>query len=120
MSNDHQGAPQSYDQIEIKEFKSSIPPHLLGKLSDSDRWLVETMSRLQNQNNWLVTTAVTIKRNVLDCDRRISDVRRDVSMLSDWKQLMTGKWGVIAVIAVIVVPVVLKFVLDLLWHLWKI
>jgi hypothetical protein len=118
MSSDNQN---SYETLEPpKEFKSSIPPHLLEKLSDSDRWLVETMSRLENQNNWMLGGLLRVNKDVLDCDRRLIGIRKDVSTISDWKQLMSGKWAVIGVVTVIVLPVVLKFVLDLLWHLWKI
>lgn len=118
MSSDNQNEPQSYELIEPpKEFRSSIPPHLLEKLSDSDRWLVETMSRLENQNNWMVQAILRVNKDVLDCDRRVTSVRKDVSTISDWKQLMTGKWAVIGVIVVIVVPVVIKAILDHLWHL---
>lgn len=119
MSTENQNV-QTYELLEPPEFKSSIPPHLLGKLSDSDRWLVETMSRLENQNNWLVGAVKRVNKDTLDCDRRIIGVRKDVSTISDWKQLMTGKWAIIGVITMIVVPVLLKFLLDGLWHLWKI
>jgi hypothetical protein len=118
MSSDNQN---SYETIEPpQEFKSSIPPHLLEKLSDSDRWLVETMSRLENQNNWMMNAIRRVNKDVMDVDRRVINVGKDVSILSEWKQLMSGKWAVIACVILIVIPVALKFVLDLIWHLWKI
>jgi hypothetical protein len=119
MSDNNQTAPRSYEVIEVKEFKSSIPPHLLGKLSDSDRWLVETMSKLENQNNWLVTAILKINKDVLDCDRRISDTRKDVSTLAEWKQIISGKWAVVGVLGLLALSVVFKFLFDALWHLWK-
>ncbi len=119
MSNEQPSAPRAYELLEIREFKSSIPPHLLGKLSESERYLVETMSRLENQNNWLVNALLKVNKDVLDCDRRITETNRNVATVSDWKQLMSGKWAVLAAISLILLSVLAKFLLDALWHLLK-
>ena len=119
MSNEQSNAPRAYELLELREFRSSIPPHLLGKLTESDRYLVETVSKLENQNNWLTSAVLKINKDVLDCDRRITDTCRDVTGILDWKQLISGKWAAVTVIGVIVLSALLKFVFDALWHLLK-
>jgi len=119
MSNEQSSAPRAYELLELREFKSTIPPHLLGKLSESERYLVETMSRLENQNNWLVSALLKVNKDVLDCDRRITEINKTVATLSDWKQLISGKWAVVAALGLVVLSALLKMVFDALWHLLK-
>jgi hypothetical protein len=119
-----------YVQLEVPEFKSTIPAHLLGKLSDSERFMVETMSKLENQSDFLVKAATQGNRENLDIDSRLSvlegwkekmgtgepvvaDMVIKVNKLWDWHQMLSGKWAVIWALAIIVVPIVLKLLLDL-------
>jgi len=119
-----------YDQLAPKEFHSTIPAHLLTNLPDDERFMVETMSKLENQFGWLSEGLVKTNNAAVDLDERVTDLektQRDsaarlaaaekledkVNKLWDWKQLFTGKWGVIAAIAIVVLPLVLKFLLDL-------
>jgi hypothetical protein len=119
-----------YVQLEVPEFKSTIPAHLLGKLSDSERFMVETMSKLENQSDFLVKAAMQGNRENLDIDSRLTvleswkervgvgepvmaDVVDKVKKLWDWHQMFSGRWGVIWALALIVVPIVLKLLIDL-------
>lgn len=119
-----------YVQLEVPEFKSTIPAHLLGKLSDSERFMVETMSKLENQSDFLVKAAMQGNRENLDIDSRLSvlelwkekmgtgepvmaDVVDKVRKLWDWHQMFSGKWAVIWALALIVIPVLLKLAIDL-------
>lgn len=119
-----------YVQLEVPEFKSTIPAHLLGKLSDSERFMVETMSKLENQSDFLVKAAMQGNRENLDIDSRLSvlegwkekmgtgesvvaDMVTKVNKLWDWHQMLSGKWAVIWALAIIVVPIGLKLLLDL-------
>jgi len=119
-----------YVQLEVPEFKSTIPNHLLGKLSDSERFMVETMSKLENQSDFLVKAALESNRENLDIDSRLSvlegwkekqgtgepimvDVVAKVQKLWDWHQMFSGKWAVIWTLALIVIPIVLKLLIDL-------
>jgi len=119
MSNEQSNAPRAYELLELREFKSTIPPHLLGKLSESERYIVETLSRLENQNNWLVSALLKVNKDVLDCDRRINEIKKDVSIISDWKQLISGKWAVLAALGLIIASASVKLIFDALWHLLK-
>lgn len=118
-----------YVQLEVPEFKSTIPAHLLGKLSDSERFMVETMSKLENQSDFLVKAAMQGNRENLDIDSRlqvlevwkekqgasepnISTLVDKVNKLWDWHQMFSGKWAVIWALALIVIPIVLKVLID--------
>jgi hypothetical protein len=120
-----------YVQLAVPEFKSTIPAHLLGKLSDSERFMVETMSKLENQSDFLVKAAMQGNRENLDIDGRLSvleewkdktgnveptmaDVLVKVQKLWDWHLLLSGKWAVIWTLALIVIPIGLKLLIDYL------
>ena len=47
-----------YTPLEVPEFNSTIPPHLLGKLTEQERYLVETLSKMEQQNTWLINSVV--------------------------------------------------------------
>jgi len=123
-------AKHHYDQLALREFRSTIPPHLLANLPDDERFMVETMSKLENQFGWLSEGLVKTNGAAIDLDERVSTLESNqreatarlavmekqedkVNKLWDWKQLFTGKWGVIAAIAIVVLPLLLKFLLDL-------
>lgn len=123
MSDSH------YEPIQEREFKSTIPGHLLDKLSENERYMVQTMSRLENQSDWLAGTIRGMNRAVIDLDRRASaledwqtkagpkindmeSVSHQVRTLWDWRNNFTGKTGVALLAVTITVPVVLKFILD--------
>lgn len=120
-----------YDLLDVPEFKSTIPNHLLGKLSDSERFMVETMSKLENQSDFLVKAAIQGNRYCLDSDARLAvlevwkekqgtgepimaDVVTKVQKLWDWQQMFSGKWAVVWALALIVIPIVLKLLVDLI------
>lgn len=118
-----------YVQLEVPEFKSTIPAHLLGKLSDSERFMVETMSKLENQSDFLVKVAMQSNRENIDVDSRLmvlevwkekagtsepalADVVLKVRQLWDWHLMFSGKWAAVWVLVLLVVPVLLKTVID--------
>jgi len=122
-----------YQPLQVKEFKSSIPQHILAKLSDGERYMVETMSKLENQGDWLIET-IQVQHSALreldlrqtgtekwksEAEHRIVTVEKtstDSSVLAekvwDWKNLMTGRWAILFWLATILIPVALKFLLD--------
>lgn len=97
-----------YETLAVPEFKSVIPPHLLGKLTDSDRYLVETLSRMEQQNTWLIVAAVKANTAVIDLDTRQTKVEL-------WKERLTSKWALAIGAAIIAAPAVLKAAIDRLW-----
>ena len=63
-----------YEQIAVREFKNTIPPHLLEKLPESERWIIETMSKLESQSDWLLEIGVQGNRDIVDIGRRLEGV----------------------------------------------
>lgn len=120
-----------YEPIAPREFKSTIPAHLLANLPEDERFMVETMSKLEGQFNWLADWASKNNASVLDLDERtvlLEEERKHclellnantalkdrVDKLWDWKQYFSGKWAVLAAAALIVIPLLAKFAFDAL------
>jgi hypothetical protein len=99
-----------YKLLVVPEFKSTIPQPLLGKLSEQEKYLVETLSKMEQQNAWLITAVVEGNRINLEIDRRLVRLER-------WQSIFSGKWAVLVGIVILVGPVVLKTLVDLfLFH----
>lgn len=125
-----------YEPIILREFKSTIPPHLIAHLPDDERFIVETVSKLENQYAWMVENVVRNNGAALDLDERVSSLEGTgsrttarlavmegqadkVDKLWDWKQFFSGKWAILAAIGIMVIPIALKFILDLFWKWFK-
>lgn len=125
--------PGLYEPLVMREFKSTIPPHLLGKLSDGERHMVETLSKLESQYDWMFQSLVHQSRMVVDLARRqttaeewklkvdpridhgertTNELTGQVRTLWDWKNTVSGKTGILFWLATIMIPVLLKTALD--------
>lgn len=126
-----------YEQVQAREFKSSIPVHLLGKLSESERYMVETMSKLENQSDWLAAVAGQNRIILIEMEARLGSVESElgkqgktseesgrrlvemeklsekVSKLWDWKTMMSGKWAVLWALLLLVFSAGIKLLMDL-------
>lgn len=126
-----------YEPVQAREFKSSIPAHLLGKLSESERYMVETMSKLENQSDWLSTIGTQNRIILIEVSNRLGSVEDElvkqgkasddlgrrtlevekisdkVSKLWDWKTMMSGKWAVLWALLLLVFSAGIKFLMDL-------
>ena len=98
-----------YETLTVPEFKSVIPGHLLGKLSDQERYLVETLSKMEQQNSWLIVAAVKSNAATIDLDTRQARVEI-------WKERLSSKWALIFGALALLIPVILKAIID---HYWK-
>jgi len=114
-----------YEPIQSKEFTSSIPAHLLEQLTPGERYFVEAISKQENQFNWASQCILANNKAILNLDDRLNKVEDDhatlttaktyvdkVDKLWDWRNLMMGKWGIIGVIALILLPIVAKYVFE--------
>jgi len=97
-----------YQELEKPEFKSAIPPHLVNKLSEQEKYLVETLSRMEAQNEWLIKAVLEGNRSAIETDLRVQE-------LQDWKSMVSSKWAVVAAFLLICLPVLVKAILDRLW-----
>lgn len=91
--------------LEVPEFKCTIPPHLLSKLSEADRYLVEIASKMEQQNAWMVGVLRQENEANVEIDARLGKIEK-------WKDRLMSRWTMAAALAVILVPVVLKAVVD--------
>jgi hypothetical protein len=94
--------------LAVPEFKSSIPAHLLDKLTDQERYLVETLSRLEQQNNWLIVTLVGTNNATVQVEKRLSG-------LETWKMRVASRWAPVIALAAVLLPVFAKILLEKLW-----
>ncbi len=98
-----------YRTLKVPDFKSSIPAHLLGKLGDQERYIVETLSKMEQQNQWIMLATMETNLAVIELDERTGKVE-------SWKDRITSKWALVLGLVMLVVPVLLKALID---HYWK-
>ena len=89
----------------VPEFRSTIPPHLLGKMDEQQRYLVETLSKLEQQSVWVTA-------RVVDHDRDLTEMSTHVNKLAQWRSMLTSRWSMAAAVIVMVVPLILKELFD--------
>ena len=94
-----------YRTLAVPEFKSAIPAHLLGKLAEQERYLIEALSKMEQQNTWLMGAAIEANTAIIELDGRQNRVEV-------WRDRITSKWALILGSLVIVAPVVLKALFD--------
>lgn len=97
-----------YRTLHVPDFKSSIPCHLLGKLGEQERYIVETLSKMEQQNTWIMLATVEANTAVIELDERQAKVET-------WKERVTSKWAMILGIVAVLAPVVIKTVLEYYW-----
>lgn len=94
-----------YKPRPVPEFKSTIPPHVLAKLPESERYLVEMVSTMEQRGLWLSNAAVDSNTNDIEIDIR-------VARLEKWMIRLTNKWSVLGYILLIVAPVLVKYLFE--------
>ncbi len=80
------------------EFKSQIPEHLLGQMSDTDRYMLEQMSILRQHNDWSTKAHIGLDRNVRMTNGRLRRAESDIANLKDDKRSVKVGWKVIAAV----------------------
>lgn len=80
------------------EFKSQIPEHLLGQMSDTDRYMLEQMSILRQHNDWSTKAHLSIDRSVRLTNGRLRRAESDIADLKGDKHSVKVGWKVIAAI----------------------
>lgn len=130
-----------YETLALKDFRAVIPAHLLAKLPEDERFLVETVSKLESQFDWAMTGLLKANHDVLDLHSRVSALEMEgskpavrfekeqrlineqifakLNTLWDWKQFFSGKWAIIAGLALLIVGGLTKFLFDIIGKLFK-
>jgi hypothetical protein len=128
----HTRDKRHYEEVVPREFRSTIPPHLISHLPDDERFIVETVSRLENQFQWMQDNVVRNSKSTLDLDERVNALESVVAFtttrligmegqvdrvnkLWDWKQFFSGKWAILAGAGLLVAGALAKFLLDVIW-----
>lgn len=94
-----------YEPLSVPEFKSAIPAHLLGKLTDQERYLVETLSKMEQQSAWLIVACVRAGTAIIDLDTR-------QTRLEGWKDRIMSKWSLLMLAGALLIPMIVKAMFD--------
>lgn len=105
MASENENSESRYKTLTVPEFKSTIPPHVLAKLPESERYLVEMVSKMEQRDAWLIGAATSGNDAYMSLDVRVSRVEKLIERL-------TNKWSVIVYLVVMALPVVLKVLIG--------
>jgi hypothetical protein len=97
-----------YPKLEVPKFESKIPAHLLNRLSDQEKWLVETLSKIDQKADWFMAVIVRTNEIEQEIDVRLAKVER-----------FTGKWAFIGGgCAVFLTALLGTFAKSIFNHIW--
>lgn len=99
MEND--STKSRFQKLERPEFASKIPAHLVAKLDEKERWLVETLSKLDFKTDWVVDKVLESNTQQIDIDVRLQRVE-------NWKAVLSGKWALLGAIGLMVLTALLS------------
>ena len=118
-----------YEPITTREFRSTIPVHVLAHMPDSERHFVDTLSRQESHIQWLEDKLVKVNEAVMDLDQRVMELEEwkaeallhastlktfmdeypkrlatqaaRVDKIWEWKQMISGKWAVLGALGLL-------------------
>ncbi len=82
----------AYPELEKPEFKSTIPPHLLIGASPSERYLMESQSRMESFMDWSARAHVMTHTAVKETNGRLLKAEANISTLKDDKRTIVRGW----------------------------
>jgi hypothetical protein len=94
-----------YKPLDLPEFKSSIPAHVLAKLPESERYLVEMVSKMEERDKWLIGAARSANQANIELDIRVSKQEKIIDRVM-------SKWAILAYLFAIALPVALKVLFE--------
>lgn len=103
MADDKQES--RYKPLEVGEFKSTIPAHVLAKLPESERYLVEMVSKMEERDKWLIGAARSGNQANIELDIRVTKQEKIMDKI-------LSKWAIVAYVLVVAFPVVLKLLIE--------
>lgn len=92
-----------YRELAAPEFHSNVPPHLLNKLTETEKWIIESLSVIQTGQAWQI-------EQVLECNRIDREIDGRLEKLEEWKSYLSGRVAITAVIAGIILTGTVGFV----------
>lgn len=121
------------DPMEYREFKTSLPVHLLAKLSAHERYIIEELHKLEGQCNWITHVLLAHNKTLADLskrqasseswrsesaprsdthDKQLQEITAKLQALMEWKSAIVGKTGVLIWLVTIILPVVVRALVD--------
>lgn len=111
------------------EFRSTIPSHLIERLTDSEQHMIATLSKQEAHIAWTDTTVAALYQHAIRFDARIKELEAKQAQsdrqsqalattiertdkLWDWKQYLSGKWALAWALFILLVPIAIKYVID--------
>ncbi len=93
------------DALRVPEFKSTIPEHFVSKLEDQERYIVQTLSKMEQENAWMTATLIEAHTYVVEHGSRLQKIEQ-------WKERLSSKWALVLGGLALVMPVLLKAFFD--------
>lgn len=98
---ENEGLAARLHRLEKPEFISKIPAHLVSRLDDKERWLVETLSKLDFKTDWVVDKVIEANEQQIDIDTRLQRIE-------NWKAVLSGKWALLGAVGLMVMTALLS------------
>ncbi len=107
MEQEHdQDFVSRYTKLEIPKFEPSIPNYLLDATVDPERrYLVLTVSKIEQQFTWVINALLAGNLIHLDLDRRVQNIE-------DWKNNFTPKWALLSAAGLMIFSAALTVLLQ--------
>lgn len=103
--------------IRKPEFESTIPDELLSDLkTEKERYLFKTLSKMEAELGWLSASIIQVNEDGLKADRYIASLAARIKVMEAWHERMIGKWGVIGIIGIALLPFLLQSAWDWAVH----
>jgi hypothetical protein len=103
MADDRQES--RYKPLEVGEFKATIPAHVLAKLPESERYLVEMVSKMEERDKWLIGAAKGANEANIELDVRVT---RQEKIMGN----ILSKWAIVGYLIAIALPVLLRVFIE--------
>lgn len=102
-----------YPELEVPEFRSLIPTHLISSLNAKEQYLVETLSKLEQKADWLIRETVNGRKVQIEVDLRLQQLEeRRVKSIEVWRQRFSGTWLTLSGGALILITAVATTLIE--------
>jgi hypothetical protein len=112
MSEEAVDPKSKYAKLAMPEFKSTVPAHLIDRLTPQEKYVVETLSRMEQQNAWLMNAAMEANRVNLETDVRVQNMEA-------WRKTLSGKWAILGLVggmlATAIISALVKSIIELIF-----
>ena len=98
---ENEAPKSSFHRLVKPEYSSKIPPHLLVRLDEKERWTMEALAKLDFKQDWLVDKVIEANEQQIDLDVRVKKIEQ-------WKAVLSGKWALIGAVGLMVLTALLS------------